>query len=98
MVNFKGDDDFSPKFFTFNPLVLINAYSQSDQSQIWLMNTTLRNVKYPMMCIKTLHGEITNTYYTYLRECRIQEPKPSISKRFYLEPALDKNGKQLCDD
>jgi len=80
----------------------IGSYSQSDQSQHWLMNSTthqLSNVQYPKACITTRHFK--DPAIALVLECNgygYESPNPKLSKHqsFYLMPALDKNGKQQC--
>ncbi len=81
--------------------ILIFDYSQLDQSQHWLMNSTthqLSSVKYPRACITTRHYK-----NPLLLECNgygYESPNSKLPKHqsFHLMPALDNNGDQLCSD
>ena len=80
-------------------------YTQSDTTQHWLMNSTthqLSNVQYPKRCITISYP----SFWPVLLECEGYGLKLDYSKldyssthqRFYLEPALDEKGEQLCID
>jgi len=81
-----------------------SLYKQSDTSQHWLMNSTthqLSSVQYPKGCITTRH--LKDPALAMVLECignDYESPNPKLSKHqsFYLMPALDKNGEQLCID
>jgi len=81
---------------------LINEGGKNGASQEWKMNITtnqLSNVKYPKVCMTTRHYR--DPEFGLLLQCKDDEsPNPQLPKhqRFYLIPALDKNGKQLCFD
>jgi len=83
----------------------LNGYNQSDTSQHWLLNSTthqLSNVQYPKRCITISYP----SFWPVLLECEGYGLKLDYSKldyssthqRFYLEPALDEKGEQLCID
>ncbi len=84
----------------------LEGYYEPKKNQEWQMNSTtnqLVNVQYPKGCLT--HKHFSDNYYKngLVVECNgygYESPNPQLNKnqRFYPKPALDKNGKQLCDD